>query len=152
MEQVVQALGGMLLRAAPTFILLLLLYVFLKKVFFNPLDQILRKRYEATEGAMKSARDGLAAAEAKSAEYEQALREARAEMYRAQERERQALIEENAQQVRRAREETDVRVRSARAQIQSEVETARVGLGQESGALADAIAETVLQTGAGAAR
>ena len=34
MEQVVQSLGRMLLSAAPTFILVLFLYIFLKKVFF----------------------------------------------------------------------------------------------------------------------
>ena len=49
-----QALGGILLRAVPTFLLVILLHFYLKSIFFKPLENVLRKRYDATEGARKA--------------------------------------------------------------------------------------------------
>lgn len=145
MEQVVQALGGMLLRALPTFLLVLFLYVFLKKVFFNPLEKVMHERHEATEGAMKAARERLAAADQKSGEYEQALKEARAEMYRSQERERQQTVEETGALVRAARAQAEERVRGARQELEAEVALAKKSLEGESGTLANAVAQAVLK-------
>src|ERR1035437_5121817 len=50
MEATLHALGGILLKAVPTFLLLVLLHFYLKGVFFKPLQKVLRQRYEATEG------------------------------------------------------------------------------------------------------
>jgi len=152
MEQVVQALSGLLLKALPTFFLVLFLYIFLKKVFFDPLERVMRNRYEATEGAMNAAREGVAAAEAKTAEYQQALRDARAEMYRQQEQERQRVLQEIAQQVQRARAEAEARINAARQELRADTDAARESLRQQSGVLADSIADSVLQTEAGSAR
>ena len=58
MESTLNALGGILLRALPTFFLVLLLHLYLKRVFFAPLNQILKQRYDATEGARQAAVDG----------------------------------------------------------------------------------------------
>ena len=44
----------------------------------NPLRQVLAKRHALTEGAVEQARKEIANAEARTAEYEQKLREARA--------------------------------------------------------------------------
>ena len=152
MEQVVQALAGLLLRAAPTFVLVLLLYIFLKKVFFNPLEKVLHQRHQATEGAMQAARERLELASSKSAEYQQALREARAEIYRTLERDRQHTVEECAQQVRRARAQAEEQVGSAREELRAEVEQAKALLADESGALADSITAAVLKVKAETAR
>ena len=45
------ALGGILLRAVPTFLLIILLHFYLKSIFFKPLERVLEARSEATEGA-----------------------------------------------------------------------------------------------------
>ncbi len=145
MEQIVEALARLLLSAAPTFVLVLLLYIFLKKVFFIPLERILDQRHQQTEGAMQAARERLELASRKSAEYQQSLKEARAEIYRALERERQQTVEECAQQVRRARTQADEQVRMAREELRAEVERAKVLLAEESGAMADSIAAAVLK-------
>ena len=55
MEATLHALGGIIIRAIPTFMLVILLYFFLKYAFFQPLDRILKARYEASEGARKRA-------------------------------------------------------------------------------------------------
>ncbi len=145
MEQVVQALGGLLLRAVPTFVLVLLLYVFLKKVFFNPVEEILHRRYEATEGAMKAARVSLDEANLKTTQYQEAIKAARAEIYRAQERQRQRVLEECAEQVRGARAQAEEQVRGAREQLRGEVERAKTALAEETSPLAESIAQAVLK-------
>ena len=66
MEQTLQALGGILLKAIPTVILLLILHAYLRAVLFTPLEKMLRQRGELTEGARKAADQSLAAAEAKA--------------------------------------------------------------------------------------
>ena len=145
MEQIVEKLALLLRDATPTFVLLLLLYIFLKKVFFNPLERILDQRHQQTEGAMQAARERLELASHKSSEYQQSLKEARAEIYRALERERQQTVEESAQQVLRARTQADEQVRMAREELRAEVERAKVLLAEQSGAMADSIAEAVLK-------
>ena len=72
MEETLRALGEILLKAVPTFVLVFLLYLYLSRMFFRPLEEVLKKRYEATEGARKLADESLAKAAAKTAEYEAA--------------------------------------------------------------------------------
>ena len=81
MEATLNALGQILLKAMPTFVLVFLLYFYLKRMFFRPLEGVLRKRYEATEGARKLADESLAKAAAKAEEFEAAMRAARGEVY-----------------------------------------------------------------------
>jgi len=56
MEATLQALGQILLRAVPTFLLVIFLNFYLKNIFFKPLRNVLRQRYEASEGARKRAK------------------------------------------------------------------------------------------------
>lgn len=144
MEQVAHALGQLLLRAVPTFVLVLLLYLFLKKIFFVPLDRLLARRYQESEGALKAAREAAAEAERRALEYQNALKEARAEIYRLQENERQKTVEECNQQLQQARAQAEQRLQAAREQIQAEAGQARLRLAAQSEELAEAIAKTVL--------
>ena len=43
MEETLRQLGGILLRAVPTFILVVLLHFYLKFIFFKPLQRVLRE-------------------------------------------------------------------------------------------------------------
>src|SRR5258708_31006400 len=81
MEETLRALGEILLKAVPTFVLVFVLYLYLARMFFRPLEEVLKRRYEATEGARKLADESLAKAAAKTAEYEAASRAARGEVY-----------------------------------------------------------------------
>src|SRR5260370_30693613 len=81
MDAMLHALGGILLRAVPTFLLVILLHFYLKIVFFKPLEKVLHQRYEATERARKLAEQSLEQAAAKTASYEAQLRVAKAHMY-----------------------------------------------------------------------
>ena len=70
--------GAILLRAIPTFFLVIFLFFYLKGMFFGPLEKVLAERRAATEGARKQAKTAIELAEAKVAQYEAQLRAARA--------------------------------------------------------------------------
>ena len=144
MEQTLQALSGILVKAIPTVVLVLLLHFYLKAMLFGPLEKILKQREELTEGARKAASASLAEAERKTAEYEAKLRDARAEVYREQEETRRKWLDRQAAQVAEARAAMEVSVREAKAQIATEAATARTTLLSTSSALADEIATAVL--------
>lgn len=145
MEQVAHALGELLLRAVPTFVLVLLLYVFLKKVFFNPLQAVIARRYGETEGALKAAAETMALAERKTTEYQQALHEARAEIFRYLETERRQTLEECDRALREARQQAEQQIQTARAQLQADVAGAKADLQSQSDELADSIVRLVLK-------
>jgi F-type H+-transporting ATPase subunit b len=145
MDETLRALGGILLKAVPTFVLVALLHFYLKKMFFQPMEKVLHRRYEATEGARKLADQSLARAAARTAEYEAAIREARSKVYQAQEQLYKKLQETEATQLMVARERAESAVRQAKAQLAGDVEDAKAALGRDSGTLADQIAESILR-------
>src|SRR6185437_5323359 len=104
MDVILHQLGELLLKAVPTFILVVLLQFYLKRVFFKPLEKILKQRYDATEGAKKAAEESLQRAAAKAAEYEAAMRAARTDVYQAQEQFHRELQEREAAQILEARQ------------------------------------------------
>jgi F-type H+-transporting ATPase subunit b len=144
MQETLQALGGILLKAIPTIILLIILHFYLKAVLFGPLDRVMQKRRELTEGARKTAEDSLAAATRKADEYEAKLREARAAVYKQQEEIRKRWLDEQAQQVAEARIRSESTVKSAREAIAQDVAAARKSLQDTSTVVADQIVVTVL--------
>jgi F-type H+-transporting ATPase subunit b len=150
MEATLHALSGILLRAIPTFLLVIFLHFYLKYMFFKPLDKVLHTRYEATEGAKLRAAESLEKAAAKTAEYEAALRAARAEVYQSQEQLHRRLQAEQAAETKAARERAEAAVREAKAQLAAEIAQAKKDLAGDSDALADQIAETIVNRGVAA--
>jgi F-type H+-transporting ATPase subunit b len=148
MDVILQQLGQLLLKAVPTFILVVLLQFYLKRVFFKPLEKVLQQRYEATEGAQKAAEESLARASSKTAEYEAALGAARTEVYRTQEQLNKQLQEQQSAQIAEARRSSDAAVKAAKAELERDVEAAKAALARESETLATQIAESVLRRSA----
>jgi len=144
MEATLQALGQILLKAVPSFLLVIFLNFYLKAVFFKPLQKILQQRYEASEGARKLAAQSLERAAAKAAEYEAALRKAKGEVYETQERIHQQLQEQQESDLRDARKRADALAARAKADLAKDVEVAKDGLARESEMLAQQIAESIL--------
>jgi F-type H+-transporting ATPase subunit b len=145
MDETLRQLGGILLRAIPTFFLVVLLHFYLKFVFFKPLQRVLQQRYEATEGARKLAEESLAKASEKAAEYEAALRAARGETYKELEQLRRQLQDDRAAAVREARTRAEAAVAQAKASLATEVESLKKDLEVESDAIADQIANKILR-------
>jgi len=148
MDATLHALGGILLRAIPTFLLVIFLHLYLKTMFFKPLEKILKQRYDATEGARKLAEQSFDRASAKTAEYEAALRAARADSYRAQETLFKELHEREAAQLAAARSSAEAAIKQAKEQLARDVAAAQDSLAQESEALAGRIADALLKRSA----
>jgi F-type H+-transporting ATPase subunit b len=145
MDKTLHQLGGILLNGIPTFVLVLLLNVYLRLVFFKPLEKTLAGRYSMTEGARKAAAAALAAADARIAEHQAALRAARAEVFAAQEKLNREREERQNDALQKARAEADIMLREAREQIAKDVEIARQELSVQSEILADQIANSLLR-------
>jgi F-type H+-transporting ATPase subunit b len=145
MDVILHQLGELLLKAIPTFLLVVLLSFYLKSVFFKPLEKVLQQRYDATEGARKLAEQSMERAAAKTQEYEAALRAARAELYQAQEQAHKQLQDQAAAQIAAARREAEHTVEQARQGIAKEAEAAKASLAAESENLANQIADAILR-------
>jgi len=148
MEVILQQLGDLLLKAIPTFLLVVFLNFYLKAVFFKPLEKVLQRRYEATEGARKLAAESLERAAAKTAEYEAAIRGARTELYKTQDQLIKQMQEKQAAQIAEARERADAAVKEGKRQIAAEAETAKAQLAGQSEALANQITQAILEKAA----
>jgi len=145
MDSTLHALAGILLRAVPTFLLLIFLHFYLKSVFFKPLAQVLQKRYDATEGARLNAQQSLERAAARTAEYEATLHAARGAVYQEQEKLHQQLQEQQAAELHAARQDADALVLQAKAALARDVEATKATLAQDTDRLANQIAESILQ-------
>lgn len=147
MGETLRALGDILLKALPTFFLVVFLYIYLRVVFFGPLGAVLQTRRDRTAGARQRAEEALQKAEQKAAEYEAALQAARAEIYRQQDAERQKALEAHAARVTEARAQAGVQLRQARERIAADVDNAKQSLAGQSDALAEQIIHMVLGQG-----
>lgn len=145
MDVILQQLGGLLLKAIPTFVLVLLLHYYLKFVFFKPLEKVLEHRYQATEGARKLAEQSMKDADAKTAQYEVAIRAARSEMYQAHEKVHKQLQEHESAELAAARQQAEEMIRQAKTALAQDVEQAKTGLARESESLANQIAASIIQ-------
>jgi F-type H+-transporting ATPase subunit b len=151
MDETLQQLGELLLGAVPTVILLALLYALYTALVHKPLQRVLEDRRSKTEGAVEKSRADIAAAEARTAEYEQKLREARAAVFRAQEARRQAALQARTSALNEARTRAQAQVQAAKKDIETDRATAAARLEGEVTALAQEIVRRVLQP-AGAVR
>jgi len=151
MDQTIQQIGGLLLGAIPTVLLLILLYILYHFVVYRPLQRVLAERRDRTEGAVEKARADIAAAEAKAQEYEERLREAKVAIFKAQEARRQQAQHAKDAIVAQARAKADAQVKEAKAGIARDIETAKAGLQVEIDRLANEIIRTVLHTAGGRA-
>jgi F-type H+-transporting ATPase subunit b len=151
MDQTLRQLGELLLGAVPTVILLPLLYALYANIVHKPLQRVLAERRAKTEGAVEKSRADIAAAEARTSEYEQRLREARAKVFRAQEARRKAALDARAAAMNEARNKAQVQVQAAKADIEKDREAAKDGLQAEAQTLATEIMRRVLEP-AGAGR
>ena len=150
MDQTLKQLGELLLGSVPTVILFTLLYALYSIIVHKPLQRVLDERRSKTEGAVEKSKADIAAAQARTSEYEQKMREARASVFRAQEARRQAAMQARANAMNEARAKAQGQVRAAKADIEKDRVAAEKGLQGEAETMAQEIMRRVLQpVGAG---
>jgi F-type H+-transporting ATPase subunit b len=147
-----KSLGELLLNAIPTIVLFLLLFWGYTALVYRPLLKVLAQRHALTEGAVAKAQSDIAAADAKTQEYELALREARASMFKELEQRRQKLMEARSAAIAAARQEAETRTQAAKAEIDKQAAAARTQLEAQAEALSNQVIAHVLHASAGSAR
>lgn len=142
-----RAIGELLLNSVPTIVLFLLLYVAYRKLVHEPLMKVLAERHAKTAGAVAKAQADIAAAEARTAEYEQKLREARAGVFKTMEARRKTLLEARSAALTEARNNAQAQVKAAKSEIEKEAAVAKAGLQGQVEALANEVISAVVNVG-----
>jgi F-type H+-transporting ATPase subunit b len=145
MDETLRQIGELLLGSIPTVILFVLLFALYTILVHKPLVRVLAERYSRTQGAIEKARAEVASAEARTAEYEQKLREARLAIFKAQEARRAQAAQARAAAVAEARKQAQAKVDQARAAIDQDKLAAKSMLEAEAGRLAAEIIRAILE-------
>jgi F-type H+-transporting ATPase subunit b len=147
MDETLRQIGELLLGSVPTIIFFLILFGLYVGLVHKPLTRVLGERYARTQGAIEKAKSDIAAAEARTAEYEQRLRDARVALFKYQEGRRQQALQVRAAAVAQARDQAKAQVEQARAALEQDKLAAKSSLEGEAGRLASEIIRTVLEPG-----
>jgi F-type H+-transporting ATPase subunit b len=146
MQEIVRQLGELFLQAVPTVLIILLFYFILRAIFFKPLLSVMAERDARTVGAERAAELAQAAAVEKAKQYQDALKQARAEVYAEQEAERKKLLDERTEWIKTARLAATAEVATAKERVAGEVAAARREIEATVGQLSAEIARRILQS------
>jgi F-type H+-transporting ATPase subunit b len=146
MQDIGHQLGELFLQAVPTVLIILLFYFILRAIFFKPLLAVMAERDSRTIGAQKAAEAAQAAAAEKVKQYQEALRQARAQVYAEQDAARKKLLDERAAQLKEARTKASGEVNAGKDRVAGELAGARREIETTVGQLSAEIARRVLQS------
>jgi F-type H+-transporting ATPase subunit b len=116
----------------------------LNQILFKPIGKVLDERESLTEGAAAEARAASRQYQARLANYEETIRQARAESYRKIEEQRKAALDERQKLIEAARGQADAEISRGKEQIAKEATAARAQLEGEARQIAEQISRTVL--------
>jgi F-type H+-transporting ATPase subunit b len=150
--EVMQQLEALLVSAIPTALLFIVLVIAYEALVQGPLSATLRARHARTEGAMEEAHKAIALAEARTAEYHEKLRQARAEVYKAREQRVKQWNAERDAALDAARKAAGANVRQARAALDEESAAARRTIEASTPDLAAKVMQAVLPVAVGGSR
>jgi len=152
MQEIIQQVVALLIGSIPTLLLFIVLVVAYQLLVQGPLSRTLAVRRARTTGAIEEAHKAIAAAEAKTAEYAQKLRLARAEVFKVREARLQQWSQERDQALDVARKAAGERVAQAKTALLAEAEAARKTLLAGADQLAEQVVRAVLPATAGGSR
>jgi F-type H+-transporting ATPase subunit b len=150
MDAILRQIGELLVNSIPTIISVLILWTAYTFLVHNKLRQVLEQRHALTEGAIERAQQEIAIAEKRTAEYEQRVREARAQIYKTQQANRQRVMDERNAALADARKNAGEMVKKARMALEKDTVAAKASLEQHANVLADQVIATVLKPAAAA--
>jgi len=146
-DELLRQLGELVLGSVPTMIIFLVLVFAYRFILYGPLVKMLAERRARTTGALEAAHAAIAAADAKSQEYEAKLRAARAEIFRQRELRVQQWMAEKERALASTRLAAQERVAQARTGIEAEASAARQQIEKAAGQLAAQILQAILPPG-----
>jgi F-type H+-transporting ATPase subunit b len=152
MDEILRQVGQLLISSIPTILGLLVVWAGYRFIVHGKLQQVLAQRHALTEGAIQRAQQEIVAAESRTAEYEQRLRDARAQIYQTQQANRLRMVEQRNAALAEARKHAGETVKSAREALEKDMLAAKATLEQQVAALADKVIESVLRPAAAGGR
>lgn len=144
MDELLRQLESLAIGAIPTLILFILLVLAYRFILYRALMKTRAERRERTMGAMEKSRLAIAAADARTQEYEAKLRAARTEIVRHRE---QLVRQRNAEKesaLSAARMSAQQRVHEAQAALEAQTREARKQIEGVAGTLAAQVLTAVL--------
>jgi F-type H+-transporting ATPase subunit b len=147
MGEILNQLGGLALGSVPTMVMFLTLVVAYGFLVRRPLDAVLAERRARTSGAVEQAHGAIAAAEAKTTEYEDGLRKAKAEVFAAREARLKQWSAERETALSEVRTTTGAKIQAAKTEIEMSVATARKQIDGMSVELSEQILRAVMPSG-----
>jgi F-type H+-transporting ATPase subunit b len=144
--EILRQLGELFLQAVPTVVIILILYVVMRGLFFKPLLKVMEEREARTVGARRAAENAQAVAAEKVKEYQDALRAARAKVYGEQDAGRKRVLDDRAAKLKEARAQAAAQVGNAKEQISGELTAALRDVEQSVPQLSAEIVTRLLQT------
>ena len=144
MDQTLHQLEGLLLGSVPTIFLFLLIVILYRLLVYGPLTRVLNERRERTEGAIEQANAAMAAAAAKTQEYEAQLRAARSRIFHARQLKQQQWTRERDSAVAEAHAAAQRQVEEAKSALQAQTNAGRHTIEDSIDQLAGEILAAVL--------
>ena len=152
MQEIIQKVGELLLGSVPTLVLFIVLVLAYQFLVQGPLSKTLAERRARTTGAVEDANKAIAAAEAKTAEYGDKLRHARAEVFRAREQRLQQWSHERDSVLDNARKAAAQHLLEAKLGLEEEAASSRKTLMASADQLAEQVVRAVMPATAGGTR
>jgi F-type H+-transporting ATPase subunit b len=150
MDAILRQIGELLIKSIPTIISMLILWTAYTLLVHKKLQQVLARRHALTEGAIERAQQEIAIAEKRTAEYEQRVRDARSQIYKAQQANRQRVLDERNAALAESRKNAGEMVKKARAALEKDTVGAKAALEQQANVLADQVIARILKPAAAA--
>ncbi len=144
MDETLHQLGGLLLGSVPTIFLFLLIVILYRFLVYAPLTRVLRERRERTDGAIEQANAAMAAAAAKTQEYEARLRAARSRIFEARQEQLLQWNRERDSAVAQAHQGAQRQVEEAKSALQVQTAAARSSIETSIDELAGEILQAIL--------
>jgi F-type H+-transporting ATPase subunit b len=144
MEETLQQLRILLLGSIPTILLFLLIVICYRVLVYGPLTRVLKERRERTEGAIEQANAAIAAAAAKTQEYEAQLRAARGKIFAARQARQQQWAKEKDAAIAAAQEAAHRQVQEAKDTLAKQASAAHQTMAGSIDQLAGEILDAIL--------
>ena len=150
MDQTLHQLEGLLLGSVPTIFLFLLIVILYRLLVYGPLTRVLNERRERTEGAIEQAKAAMAAAAAKTQEYEAQLRAARSKIFQARQLKQQQWTRERDNAIAEAHAAAQRQVEEAKSALQVQTDASHATIKDSIDELAKEILAAILPKGSAA--
>lgn len=144
MDEILHQLEGLLLGSVPTIFLFLLIVILYRSLVYGPLTRVLNERRERTEGAIEQANAAMAAAAAKTQEYEAQLRAARSRIFQARQLKQQQWTRERDNAIAEAHAAAQRQVEEAKSTLHAQTDASHATIKDSIDELANEILAAVL--------